>query len=160
PPGTSDAGWLRAFHAVVPPLVREFAPELLVTQHGCDSHRDDPLADLMLSVDGQRASYVALHDLAHEVCGGRWISTGGGGYARGGVVPGAGSHRPAVVGGEPPAPETAVPGTWRRHVLDSMGRPAPTRLTDGRDPAYRDWSQGYDPGTWLDRSIHATREEI
>src|SRR6476469_3394728 len=26
PPGTSDAGWLRAFHAVVPPLVREFRP--------------------------------------------------------------------------------------------------------------------------------------
>ena len=26
PPGTSDAGWLRAFHAVVPPLLREFAP--------------------------------------------------------------------------------------------------------------------------------------
>ncbi len=27
PPGTSDAGWLRAFHAVVPPLLREFAPD-------------------------------------------------------------------------------------------------------------------------------------
>ena len=27
PPGTGDAGWLRAFHAVVPPLLREFKPE-------------------------------------------------------------------------------------------------------------------------------------
>ena len=62
PPGTSDAGWLRAFHAVVPPLVREFAPDILVTQHGCDSHMDDPLTNLMLSVDGQRASYLALRD--------------------------------------------------------------------------------------------------
>ena len=26
PPGTSDAGWLRAFHAVVPPVLREFRP--------------------------------------------------------------------------------------------------------------------------------------
>ena len=66
-PAPSDAGWLRAFHAVVPPLLREFAPDILVTQHGCDSHRDDPLAHLALSVDGQRASYLALHDLAHEV---------------------------------------------------------------------------------------------
>jgi acetoin utilization protein AcuC len=41
-----------------------------------------------------------------------------------------------------------------------MGRRAPLRLTDGREPAYRDWSEGYDPGTWLDRSINATREEI
>ncbi|MFC6342155.1 acetoin utilization protein AcuC, partial [Nocardioides hankookensis] len=31
PPGTGDAGWLRAFHAVVPPLLREFKPQLLVT---------------------------------------------------------------------------------------------------------------------------------
>ena len=67
PPGTADAGWLRAFHAVVPPLLREFAPEVLVTQHGCDSHIEDPLAHLMLTVDGQRAAYLALHDLAHEV---------------------------------------------------------------------------------------------
>ena len=101
PPGTSDAGWLRAFHAVVPPLLREFAPEVLVTQHGCDSHRDDPLADLMLSVDGQRASYLALHDLAHEVCDGQWVVTGGGGYALVEVVPRAWTHLLAVVGGHP-----------------------------------------------------------
>src|SRR5919112_2008570 len=77
PPGTADAGWLRAFHAVVPPLVREFRPEVLVTQHGCDSHTEDPLAHLMLTVDGQRVTYLALHDLAHEVCAGRWLATGG-----------------------------------------------------------------------------------
>ena len=41
-------------------------PDVLVTQHGCDSHAADPLAHLMLSVDGQRAAYLALHDLAHE----------------------------------------------------------------------------------------------
>ena len=33
------------------------------------------------------------------------------------------------------------------------------RLTDGRTPAYRDWREGYDPDTWLDRAIHATRME-
>ena len=34
---------------------------------------------------------------------------------------------------------------------------APTRMTDDGPVAFRDWSQGYDPGSWLDRSIHATR---
>src|SRR5919112_617093 len=102
PPGTADAGWLRAFHAVVPPLVRAFAPEVLVTQHGCDSHMEDPLAHLMLSVDGQRASYLALHDLAHEVCGGRWVATGGGGYAVVDVVPPGWSPLLGGVGGAPP----------------------------------------------------------
>src|ERR1700729_3426758 len=38
PAFTGDAGWLRAFDAVVPPLLRAFRPELLVSQHGCDSH--------------------------------------------------------------------------------------------------------------------------
>jgi acetoin utilization protein AcuC len=160
PPGTPDAGWLRAFHAVVPQLLREFGPDILVTQHGCDSHRDDPLADLMLSVDGQRASYLALHELAHEVCDGRWVVTGGGGYALVEVVPRAWSHLLAVVAGHPVEPDTPTPDSWREHVWERLGRRAPLRLTDGRDAAYRDWTEGYDPATWLDRSINATRTEI
>ena len=55
PAFTGDAGWLRAFDAVVPPLLRAFGPEVLVSQHGCDSHRLDPLANLELSVDGAAA---------------------------------------------------------------------------------------------------------
>jgi acetoin utilization protein AcuC len=160
PPGTADAGWLRAFHAVVPPLVREFAPEVLVTQHGCDSHIEDPLAHLMLTVDGQRAAYLALHDLAHEVCEGKWVVTGGGGYAIVDVVPRSWTHLLAIVGGAPLDPSTETPGDWREHVRTLLGRTAPFRLTDGRQPAYRDWSEGYDPGTWLDRAIHATRESV
>jgi acetoin utilization protein AcuC len=157
PPGTADGGWLRAFHAVVPPLLREFAPEVLVTQHGCDSHVEDPLAHLMLTVDGQRATYLALHDLAHELCGGRWVVTGGGGYALVEVVPRAWTHLLSIVGGRPLDPATETPDGWRDHVRTSLGRVAPHRMTDGRTPAYRDWSEGYDPDTWLDRSIHATR---
>jgi acetoin utilization protein AcuC len=160
PPGTSDAGWLRAFHAFVPPLVREFKPDVLVTQHGCDSHIEDPLAHLMLTVDGQRASYLALHELAHEVCDGRWVATGGGGYAVVDVVPRAWAHLLAIVAGEPLDPQTPTPDGWRAHVQTLLGRTAPFRMTDGRTPAYRDWSQGYDPETWLDRSINAAREAV
>lgn len=160
PPGTGDAGWLRAFHAVVPQLLREFRPQVLVTQHGCDSHAEDPLAHLMLSVDGQRAAYLALHDLAHELCDGRWIATGGGGYALVDVVPRAWSHLLAIVGGRPLEPDTTTPEAWREHVRETLGRMAPMRLTDGRSATYRDWSEGYDPDTWLDRAIHATRTEV
>ena len=131
PPGTADAGWLRAFHAVVPPLLREFDPEILVTQHGCDSHAEDPLAHLMLSVDGQRAAYLALHDLAHEVAGGRWVATGGGGYALYDVVPRAWTHLLAIVAGAPLDPATEIPEAWRAHVRERVDREAPRRLTDG-----------------------------
>jgi acetoin utilization protein AcuC len=33
-------------------------------------------------------------------------------------------------------------------------------MTDGRNPAWRDWREGYDPETWLDRAIQATRESV
>ena len=41
----------------------------------------------------------------------------------------------------------------------ALGRTPPYRMTDGRNPRFRDWAEGYDPGTWLDRAIHATRTE-
>ena len=157
PPGTGDAGWLRAFHAVVPPLLREFAPDVLVTQHGCDSHAADPLADLELSVDGQRAAYLALHDLAHEVADGRWVATGGGGYAVAHVVPRAWTHLLAAVSGAPLDPATATPDEWRAHVQELLGLAAPQALTDGVQPTWRPWEEGYDPERWLDRVVHATR---
>jgi acetoin utilization protein AcuC len=160
PPGTSDAGWLRAFHAVVPPLLREFGPDLLVTQHGCDSHMDDPLAHMMLSVDGQRAAYLALHDLAHEVAGGRWVVTGGGGYSVVDVVPRAWAHLIAIAAGRPLDPALPTPPAWRAYVEEVLGVTAPHRMTDGRTPAFRDWADGYDPESWLDRAIHATRMEV
>jgi acetoin utilization protein AcuC len=94
------------------------------------------------------------------VCGGKWVVTGGGGYALVDVVPRAWSHLLAVVGGHPLDVATATPESWREHVRARLGRTAPYRLTDGRDPAYRDWAEGYDPAIWLDRSIMATREEI
>ncbi|MGW6279074.1 acetoin utilization protein AcuC [Kribbella sp. NPDC055071] len=158
PPGTDDAGWLRAFHAVVPEVVKAFRPSVLVTQHGCDSHAEDPLAHLAKTVDGQRAAYLALHDLAHEVAGGKWIATGGGGYAIIDVVPRAWTHLLAIVAGNPIDPATPVPEVWREEVQRRFGRVAPMRMTDGRDASYVDWSTGYNPDTWLDRAIKATRD--
>ncbi|KQY60414.1 acetoin utilization protein AcuC [Aeromicrobium sp. Root495] len=159
PPGTSDAGWLRAFHAVVPQVVREFEPQVLVTQHGCDSHMDDPLTNLMLSIDGQRASYLALRELAEEVPGGRWIATGGGGYAVTDVVPRIWSHLLGIVAGHDVDPEAPTPQGWRDAVRDLTGVDPPHRMTDGRSAGYRPWELGYDPASWLDRCIESARRE-
>jgi acetoin utilization protein AcuC len=160
PPGTGDAGWLRAFHAVVPPLVEAFAPQVLVTQHGCDSHVLDPLAHLALTVDGQRAAYQALHRLAHEVAGGRWVACGGGGYALVDVVPRAWSHLIGIAAGADVDPATPTPEGWREHVRSRLGRDAPARMTDGRVPEYRDWSSGANPEDPLDRAVLATRDSV
>jgi acetoin utilization protein AcuC len=160
PPGTNDAGWLRAFHAVVPHVLREFRPQILVTQHGCDSHAEDPLAHLAKSVDGQRLAYEALHGLAHELCQGRWVVTGGGGYAVVDVVPRAWTHLLAIVAGAPIVADTPVPDSWRAYVNERLGRSAPFRMTDGATPTYPSWEDGYDPGDWLDRAVLATRKAV
>ena len=67
PAHTGDAGWLRAFHAVVPQLVQAFAPEVIVSQHGCDSHKHDPLTHLNTSVDAQREAALSIAGLAAKV---------------------------------------------------------------------------------------------
>jgi acetoin utilization protein AcuC len=156
PPGTNDAGWLRAFHAVVPPLLRSFQPEILVSQHGCDSHRVDPLAQLALTVDGQRAAHQALHDLAHEVAGGRWVAVGGGGYALAQVVPRTWTHLLAIAAGAPIDPATPTPASWQANARTRTCGPAPESMTDGGSGDYRSFDEGHDPGDPVDRAIIAT----
>jgi acetoin utilization protein AcuC len=160
PPGCDDAGWLRAFHAVVPPLLRAFQPELLVTQHGCDSHAQDPLAHLMLSVDGQRSAYEALHRLAHETAGGRWVLTGGGGYELVQVVPRAWTHLLAEAAGHPIPPETPTPDEWREFVRRRTEETAPQRMTEGANTEVRTWESGYDPANPIDQAVLATRRAV
>ena len=153
PAGTGDAGWLRAFDAVVPPLLRAFAPEVLVSQHGCDSHRLDPLANLELSIDAQRRAQLMVHDLAHEITGGKWLLTGGGGYELVQVVPRSWTHLLAVAAGHPVDPELPVPAAWRALALERTGETAPTRMTDGAPATYIPVTAGIDPGDRVDAAI-------
>jgi len=160
PPGTADAGWLRAFHAVVPSVVRAFAPEIIFSQCGADAHRLDPLADLRLSVDGQRAAYLAMRNLADELCDGRWVATGGGGYALVEVVPRAWTHLLAVATGEPLDPATRTPAAWRQFAAERCpGRLVPETMTDGVDPPVEPWQPGTTPDA-VDRAILATRVAV
>lgn len=161
PPGTGDAGWLRAFHAVVPPLVRAFEPQILITQLGCDTHRLDPMAQLNLTVDAHRHSYAALHQLAHEVAGGHWVAVGGGGYEIVQVVPRSWTHLLAEITGSPLDPDTATPDGWLQLVQGRTGREGPRRLTDGTEPTYHPWDAGEgDPDDPVDRAIAASRRAV
>jgi acetoin utilization protein AcuC len=161
PAGTSDGDWLRAFHAVVPELVADFRPQVLVTQHGADTHVEDPLAHLAVSLDAQRAVQLACHDLAHEHAEGRWVALGGGGYAVVDVVPRSWTHLVAIAAGRPIAPETPLPQEWRADVLARGGGQAPGRMTDGRWPVpWSSWEDGYDPASRIDQAIRATRTAV
>ena len=160
PAGTGDASWLRAFHAIVPPLLRQFRPQILVSQHGCDTHRLDPLANLELSIDAQRAAHAAIHALAHDLAGGRWLLTGGGGYELVSVVPRTWTHLLAEAAGQPIDPGTPTPLPWREYVARRTGLAAPEHMTDGAPATFVPFESGYDPADPADQAIMATRNAV
>ncbi len=80
PPYTRDVSYLYAFQEIVPPLARAFKPEIIVSQLGADGHYLDPLTHLLLTTESYEAVGMLLDGLSNELCGGRWIAMGGGGY--------------------------------------------------------------------------------
>jgi acetoin utilization protein AcuC len=159
PPGTDDAGWLRAFGAIVPGAVRAFGPDVLVTQCGCDTHHEDPLANLQLTVDGQRTAIAALHALAHEAAAGKWVAFGGGGYGVLRCVPRTWTHLLAEAAGAPVPAHTAVPAAWTKQLRERGVRAElPTTMGEREVPVVDPWVPGGE--SWLDRAIGATRHAV
>jgi acetoin utilization protein AcuC len=127
-PETGDREWLEAFRDNVPVHVREFRPDVLVTQLGCDTHTTDPLAHLELTTNAYREAAKLLHDLAHEAAGGRWVATGGGGYQWARVVPRAWTiYFAEMAGAELP---DRIPPEWVRRAEEEAGYPVPSTLID------------------------------
>jgi acetoin utilization protein AcuC len=157
PPGTGDAGWLRAFHAVVPSLLESFRPQVLVTECGADTHSDDPLANLELSIDGQRAIYRSLRDLAERTAGGKWLVLGGGGYSLFRVVPRSWTHLLATVLDRDVDPARPLPADWVAHAAGLTREALPTSMTDGKDPSFVPWG---DVAERVDTAILETRRAV
>ncbi|MBC7265984.1 MAG: acetoin utilization protein AcuC [Coriobacteriia bacterium] len=86
-PYASDSDFLHAFEDRIAPAVRAFGPDVLVTQNGADALAPDPLTHLALTLHGYHALVSRLAALSHEVCDGRMVAFGGGGYAWETVVP-------------------------------------------------------------------------
>lgn len=74
-PDTDDDLYLSVFMDLVPPLVRGYSPDVLVTQLGVDTLTTDPLATMSLTVNGfsKLIEEMKSWDL-------KWVALGGGGY--------------------------------------------------------------------------------
>lgn len=127
---TTDAPYLLAFNAVVPPLLRAFDPDLLVTQCGCDVHWHDPLTHLATSMALWSALARTFHGLAHELCGGRWLATGGGGFDIYDVVPRAWTLLFAEMSGAELQDELPPDFLEARRALIARGHEPAPRLSD------------------------------
>jgi acetoin utilization protein AcuC len=131
-PGTGEIGWLEALRITLPELAAAFRPEIVVSQHGADSHAYDPLAHLMVTTTAMGRAARRVDALAHEHAGGRWLATGGGGYDVYRVVPRTWAHvwlaqsHAAAIGDLSPA--------WQQRWADDAERygqsPPPSTLDD------------------------------
>jgi acetoin utilization protein AcuC len=106
PPYTDDSAYLRAFEAVVPPLVERFKPDVLVTQQGIDPHFNDPLTHLLLSTHARGRVVGWFASTSYP-----WVAMGGGGYD-----------------------VDAVRRTWSMEYLLMLGAPIPPELHDPEPP--------------------------
>ncbi len=127
-PGTYDDLYLSAFNSIVPPIVRAFKPDLIVSQNGCDTHYTDPLAELSLTTNAYEKLYAAIHNLAHEICNGRLVALGGGGYQAYQVVPRAWSLLSADLAEI--NLNNFVPESWQKLCSEKAHTKCPDSLRD------------------------------
>jgi acetoin utilization protein AcuC len=108
PAHTDGVAYVRAFDAVVPPLLARYRPDVLVTQQGIDSHYTDPLTHLMVST---QAREHVVRQFASSPW--PWVAMGGGGYSL-----------------------DAVRRSWSMEFLVMLGAPIPSELHDADPPEW------------------------
>lgn len=78
--GGTDDDWAHLFRNAIIPILKEFAPELLLVSAGFDAHELDPLAGMRLTASGFGRLTADLRELAASTCGGRMVLVTEGGY--------------------------------------------------------------------------------
>jgi acetoin utilization deacetylase AcuC-like enzyme len=81
PPGTGDRGYRAAFEQLVVPIGLQYRPQLIMISAGQDASWLDPLARMMMTMEGYRAISTLMVDLAEKVCAGRLVMLQEGGYS-------------------------------------------------------------------------------
>jgi acetoin utilization deacetylase AcuC-like enzyme len=82
PLGSGDSHYLDAWDRIAAPIVRRFAPGVLLIASGQDANQFDPNGRQSLSMSGFRQLGARARALADEVAGGRLVMVQEGGYAR------------------------------------------------------------------------------
>jgi len=130
-PGTGERAWLSAVETLLPALAAAFGPDIVVSQHGCDTHASDPLAHLNVTTTAMGAAARLVDAIAHRWAGGRWLATGGGGYGVYRVVPRAWAHV-WLAGAHRDVPDR-LPAEWRDRWADEAARYGDRSLPEAFD---------------------------
>ncbi len=126
PPEAGDEAFLPLFEQIVPTMLRQFRPELVVLQCGMDAHVGDGLGGLQYTSRAYERAVGLLHALVHETASGRLLVTGGGGYTPEHVARGLARAALRLRNASGPAmgPEP-LPAAWRTEFAELFRREAP-----------------------------------
>ncbi len=78
-PGSGDDVFIQSMDKVER-FIRNFEPEFIFFQCGADGLEGDPITHLAYSAKAHAYASAKLHSLSHEICEGRLLAMGGGGY--------------------------------------------------------------------------------
>ncbi|TVR75595.1 MAG: class II histone deacetylase [Sphaerobacteraceae bacterium] len=81
PAGSGNVVYTAAFDEIVPPIVEQYQPELIIVSAGQDASAWDPLARMILTTTGFRMMTRKMQELAAKVCNGRLVLAQEGGYS-------------------------------------------------------------------------------
>jgi acetoin utilization protein AcuC len=141
PPGAGDEALLPTFRRVVPTLLRQFRPDVIVLQHGVDGHFGDQIAHLQYSPKAYAEVDRMSLELANELTHGRLLVTGGGGY-RAESVSRVLARAGVILAGLPEPPEHApLPASWRKEFRSTFGHDAPSTWSDAWEPDPSPWTE-------------------
>ena len=138
-PDMGDEALLPLARRLLPPLLESFRPDLLVVQHGLDSHWGDPLAQLQFTPHGYDAFDRLLIDLAVSF-GRRIVVTGGGGYLARSVARALARVGRNFAGFEALPDRDPLPEPWRSDFAERFGTAAPTHWVDSPHLRASPWS--------------------
>lgn len=130
---TEDHSFMDTYSNVLPTIARGFKPDIILTQNGCDSHAFDPLTHLSLTMDIFQQVPRLTKKLAEELCNGRIVATGGGGYDIWRVVPRAWSLLWTEISGQPQDKNVEIPAEWLNRYQSESPVPLIPTLFDPED---------------------------
>lgn len=75
-----DDAFLLALRRIAAPAIAAYRPQCLILQYGTDGHHADVMVRLGLTTHAFAQAVHLVHNLARDLCAGRLLVVGGGGY--------------------------------------------------------------------------------